>query len=280
MKKLIVILLLATAVHAQQKLDVQVQYVNDRRTTGSFAQLGITLELPKLKSSEVGGSRIVIARATDDRGNDLVDHEATPQLETNARLHMKESTAPANVTLNLKNPDRKAKTVKEVSGEIELFLPGRDPNSIADLTGFVPQSGKPMANKALKANGVEITFLTPKQIDAEKQKRMDAKKKEYLDAGYEAEGVNSMVESEFESFASDENELLAIVKDPNQRIQDVAYIDGNGELQMASMRIEDGIARVSTWSGKPQANWKLRVTMQTPKNLVKYPFSITNVALP
>jgi hypothetical protein len=280
MKKLIAILILAAGAHAQQKLDYAVKFVNDRRTNGSFAQLHITLEVANLKSSEVAGTRVVIARATDDLGNDLVDHEAAPMMEMNPRLYTKETNGPATISLALKNPGRKAKTVKEVSGEVELFLPSKDPNSIAEVTGFMPQSGKPLAHKALKANGVEITVLTPKQIEAEKKKRMDAKRKEYADAGYDEETIKSSVESEFESFASDESEVLAIVKDPNQRIQDVAYIDGDGKTQMVNMRIEDGIARLMSWSGRPQANWKMRVTMQTPKNLVRHPFTIANVALP
>jgi hypothetical protein len=146
----------------------------------------------------------------------------------------------------------------------------------------MPQSGKPLAHKALKANGVEITFLTAAQIDAEKKRRAAAKRKEYAEMGYDdAEAVESMVTSDLESaFPTDENELLARVKDPNQRIQDVSYIDANGETQMVIVREEDGLTRFSSWSGRPQPGWKLRVAMRTPKNLVRYSFALKDVPLP
>jgi hypothetical protein len=37
---------------------------------------------------------------------------------------------------------------------------------------------------------------------------------------------------------------------------------------------------LSSWGDKPQADWGLRISMKTPKNLVKQAFTLTNVALP
>lgn len=275
------LVLVAGAAGAQQKLDVAVKHVNDRRTTGSFAQLGITLELPKIGAAEVAGSRVLVTRAVDDTGRDLVDREADePRLEMNVRMHMAEKPSPATVSVTLRNPDRKAKTVREVAGEIELFLPGRDPNSIAEADGFMPASGKPLAHAALKANGVAITFLTPQQIEAEKKKRADARRSELAELGYDAETIESELAGEMESFASDENEILAYVEDPQGRIEDVTYVDPAGETRLVSLRVEDGIAYFSSWSARPEAGWKLRVTMRTAKNLVRYPFAVKDVALP
>lgn len=271
------------AVRAQQPIDVVVSQVNDRRTNGQFfAQLVITLELPKIKTSDMAASRVIVSSAADDTGRDLVDHEAgEPMLETNQRMNMDDKSAPAQVSVTLKNPDRKAGSVKEVRGEIELFIPARDPNSLADLAKFVPQSGKPLAHKALKANGVEITILTPAQIDAERKRRLDAKKKEYADYSYDEETLKNVLDSFSESnLALEENDLVARIKDPNRHIQDIAYLDASGQPQHVSVRDDEGLTRLSTWVGKPQPDWKLRVTMRTAKNTSRHAFVLKDVKLP
>ena len=54
------LLLLSAPLFAQSKakpVDVTVHQVNDRRTSGSFSQLSITLELPKIASADVAASR-------------------------------------------------------------------------------------------------------------------------------------------------------------------------------------------------------------------------------
>ncbi|HEV7767728.1 MAG TPA: hypothetical protein VGQ76_22185, partial [Thermoanaerobaculia bacterium] len=72
MRKLaaLALVILAASLSAQKPtpIDVTVHQVNDRRTTGSFSQLAITLELPKIKSSEITASRVLISAATDNSG--------------------------------------------------------------------------------------------------------------------------------------------------------------------------------------------------------------------
>lgn len=286
MKKTIVLVLLlslSVAASAQQKIDVSVKQVNDRRTKGFFSQLGISLELPKIPSAEVAASRVLVSTAVDETGRDLIDREAQePALEGNQRLMMKDgATTPAQVSLTLKNPDRRATKVKEVRGEIELFMPSKDPNSVAEIAKFTTMSGKALAHKALKANGVEISLLSPAQIDAEKKRQADAKKKEYAEAGYDAETIATLIGSLLESLlVIEENELVARIKDPNKRIQQINYVDAAGEVKHVSARDDEALVRLSTWEGKPQADWKLRVSMRTPKNLARYAFALTDVPLP
>ena len=66
MKKLLALALFSLPLFAQPKLDVNVKQVNDRRTKGSFSQLMITVELPKLKNAEVAASRVLVSSAVDD----------------------------------------------------------------------------------------------------------------------------------------------------------------------------------------------------------------------
>lgn len=285
-------LALSTATLAAQPkpatVEVKVERINDRRTSGSFSQLTIALELPKIRSSEVEASRVLISAATDNSGRSLLDPEASePQLQPNFRMTRpgaapENPPPPATVDVTLKNPDRKATTVKEVRGEIELYMPSKDPNSVADIPKFLSTAGKPITHKALKANGVEFALLNATQIQAERKRIADAKRKEYKDSGWEdEESLNTTIASMLESLLTiSEDELLVRIKDPNQRIQDIAYVDAAGEVKRVSTRSEEGVVYLSTWEGKPQPDWKLRVSMKTPKNMVRYAFALKDLALP
>lgn len=282
--------LFTTTVFAQPKatpVEVSVKQVNDRRTSGSFAQLTISLELPKISSRDVEASRVLIAAATDDSGRSLLDPEARePMLEPNFRGSLTgrddKVPPPATVNVTLENPDRKAKTVKEVRGEIELYMPGKDPNSVAEIAKFLSASGKPLSHKALKANGVEISLVSPAQLAAERKRLADAKRKEYVEAGWPpGEDLENMVKSYSESLlAVEDSDVLVRIKDPNSRIHELAYVDAAGEVKRISDRTDEGFTYLTTWGEKPQADWKLKVNMKTPKNLVKYSFALKDVALP
>jgi len=284
MKKLLLLLLLATTAAAQSRVDVEINQVNDRRSKGFFSKLTIALDLPKVRSTDVVASRVLVTSATDDSGQSLLDSEAQePQLELNssAMFVNNPEAKPVTVSVVLKNPDRKAKTVKEVKGEIELFMPSKDPNSIAEIAKFLSLSGKPLSHKALKANGVEIAMLSPAQVDAERKRLGEAKKKEWKDSGWSGQDLDNMVASFLESLLRvEENEVVLRVKDPSKRIQEIVYVDASGEVKRASMRTDEGLTMLTTWGDKPQPDWKLRVSMKTPKNLVRHTFALSNVPLP
>ena len=269
---------------AQDKTEVAVSQVNDRRTNGSFSHLTIGLDLPKVRSADVSASRVLVTAATDDTGRNLIDAESgEPQLEPNRYGQMQEGQAaqPVAVSMTLKNPDRKATKVSEVRGSIELYMPGNDPNSVAEIPKFLSSSGKPVTHKALKANGVEISFVSPAQLDAERKRLSDIKRKEAADAGLTGEDLDNYVKSYAESLLPlDEGEVLLRVKDPKKSIQEISYVDAAGEVKRASARDEDGFTNLSTWGEKPQADWKLRVSMKTPKNMVRKSFALANVPLP
>lgn len=270
------LLLAAPLAHA---LDVKVTEVMDRRSSGSFAQFVIGLEIPSIQSTDVAASRVIVTAATDDKGTNLVNTEQEPSLDQNMRP---QASKPASVSMALRNPDRKATRVREVRGEIELYMPGRDPNSIADIAKFMSLSGKPLAHKALKANGIEIAMISPAQIEAERKKLGDAKRAELKDTGYDAETMDSIVSSYLDStLRVEESDVLLRIKDPNKRIQDISYIDAAGETRQVSRNDnEQGFTVLSTWGDKPAADWKMRISMRTPKNLVKQPFTLKDVALP
>lgn len=278
------LLVSTVSLFAQKSLDVTVKQVNDRRTNGHFAQLTISVELPGVRSADVAASRVLVSSAVDETGRNLIDAEAgEPQLEPNHRMSMlgEEAAQPATVSITLENPDRKATSVKEVRGEIELYMPSKDPNSVAEVTKFLATSGKPLAHRALKANGVDITLLGATQVTAEKKRLADLKRKEAKESGFEGEGLEEYIKSFIESLLRvEESDLLVRIKDPNKRIQQISYVDAAGEVKRISMRDEEGITYFSTWGDKPQPDWKLQVSMRTTKNITRHAFALANVPLP
>ena len=263
--------------------DTTIQRVNDRRSAGHFSQLEVVLELPKIKSADVAASRVLVQNAVDDTGRDLLDREnqQEPRLEPSYRGNAAQ-TAPAEVSVVLKNPARNAAKVKEISGEIELYMPSKDPNSVAEVAKFTSFSGKPLAHKALKANGIDIALVSPAQLAAEKKKYGEAKRKEFVEQGYEGETLESVVTTYVDSYMSSvqESDVLLKIKDPNKRIQEITYVDAAGEAKRVSMSDEEGFTVLSMWGEKPQPDWKLRVSMRTAKNVVRYSFALKDVPLP
>ena len=266
-------------------VDVVVEQVNDRRTNGSFSQLSVTLQLPKIPASDVAASRVLISAASDDSGRNLVGEEnREPELSPNMSIAMGRKPAqPASVLFNLMNPSRKATALKEVRGEIELYMPSKDPNSVAEVAKFTSFAGKPLTHKALKANGVEIALLSNAQIEAERKKILDGKRKEFKEMGYEdGEELESLIGNYRDStLPVEESDVLLRIKDPDARIQEIVYVDGACEVQRGSLRTDDnGLTYLSTWGTKPEAGWTLRVNMKTAKNIVRHAFVLKDVALP
>ncbi|PYQ27210.1 MAG: hypothetical protein DMF56_20765 [Acidobacteria bacterium] len=283
MKKLALALLFASTLVAQP-LHAQtiVKQVNDRRSNGSFSSLSITMELPNIKSTDVAASRVLVSNAVDDAGGNLLNTEGgEPQLQPNSRGMYSDNPGPLTVDVDLKNPSRKSTSLKSVSGQIELFMPSKDSNSVAEIPKFTSFSGKTLSHKAFKANNVEISLVSEAQLEAERKKLTEAKTKELKESGYDDETLKSVLSSYTDYLLKfDEGDVVLRVKDEGKHIQDIAYIDAKGEVKRASINDKDGYTVLSTWGEKPEADWKLRVNMKTAKNIVRVPFSLTNVPLP
>jgi hypothetical protein len=247
--------------------------VQDRRSSGSFARCTLGIELPDIPAVEAKASRVVVMKAVDDLGtNLLVDDAANARLEPTQRGQFgkpKEGPAPPTIIFaEMKTPPRKAKVLKEVSGEIELYIPSRDPNGEAAIPKILSMAGKPLAYSALKANGVEITVLSQDQIAAERKKAGDAERAKAKKEGInDEETVRSMVEYAVDSFPKGgEGQIVLRVKDPKKAIQDFKMVDGEGNPQFNG--------------DKPKPDWTMKVLMQSDTSLVRHTFVFRDVPLP
>ncbi len=261
--------------------------VQDRRSAGHFPRCTLGIELPDLPAVDVKASRVVVVKAVDDLGTNLVREDAADaRLEPTQRGQFgrpKEGPAPPTIVFaELKNPPRKAKMLKEVSGEIELYIPGRDPNGEADFPKILSMAGKPLAHAALKANGVEISVLSEAQIGVERKKAGEAEKAKARKEGITDEDtIRSMVEYAVDSFPKGgEGQIVLRVKDPNKTIQDFKMADGEGNPQFNGKSDEAGFTILEFWGDKPKPDWSIKVLMQSDRSLVRHTFVFRDVPLP
>ncbi|MGK2859860.1 MAG: hypothetical protein ACSLFQ_21910 [Thermoanaerobaculia bacterium] len=265
-------------------IDVSVSQIHDRRTSSFFSQLDITLQLQGISEAEISAARITVRKAVDDTGRDLIDPEANePKFEetSSAYFREKDTKTPASVAFKLKNPAREAVVVKEVRGEVELYMPDKDKDAVVTLAKFQALAGKPVSNKALKANGIEVSVVGKAQLEAEKKKASKAKADEWKKDGVDEESIKWMVSSFEDSFfVPGEGEIALKVKDPNKRVHDYAFLDGAGTPQRVYPRDQDGLTILSTYGAAVDPSWGLQIKLLTPKTMAHHTFALNDVELP
>lgn len=260
--------------------------VRDRRTDGSFfKKLEINLELPDVPAADVAAARTVVRSAVDDTGRNLVpDDSGKGGLQDTRQGSPGEPVAkaePTKVTVELRNPSRKAIVVKSVTGEIELYMPRKDPNGVATVTGFMTRAGVPLQDPALKANGLEITVVSKAQLEAEKQRRIGNLKRDLKAKGVAADTTNEMVADFASEFLKpEEGNIVLKVRGPEGLIHQICYLNPAGEEKFVSTSEKQGFTVLSTWGEKPAPDWRLRLKMKTPRTLARFSFALKDVALP
>jgi hypothetical protein len=184
----------------------------------------------------------------------------------------------------MKNPPRKAKVLKEVAGEIELFIPSRDPNGEAKVEKLLTLAGKPLSHPALKANGVTISVLSAAQIAAERKKAEAAESARIRKEGTtDEDSIKSMVESALWSFPKGDGKTEKIVlkvSDPKKAIESMTTFDGAGQRVYAMPSEVAGFTVLEAFNDKPKPDWSLVVAMRSEKSLVRHTFAFKDVPLP
>jgi hypothetical protein len=103
--------------------------IREERARGGagMALCAVDIELGGAKRSEIAAARVLVRAAVDDLGTSLVpDDAAAARL---APLDGGDNEAPVVLAVPLKVASRKATSIHEVSGEIELYVPGADPSA-------------------------------------------------------------------------------------------------------------------------------------------------------
>ncbi len=147
-------------------IQVTVGNITDTRRTGDHAgEMKIQLKLAVAGiTNDAKGFRVVVAKALDDAGLDLINRP-------NVAPAFKGIMMTKDFELKLKNPARKAGSIKELSGDVELFVPKNDRAASVIVKSFPKQMGTPIQSDALKAAGIEIVAQTRAEYEALQEKK-------------------------------------------------------------------------------------------------------------
>jgi len=166
--KFITTLILATAITASAEVKVTVGDISDKRTTGKFfSGMDIELKLSGPELAECKGLRVTVKDAKDDAGKAIKVQEnrfneggfESPQ-KAFGGFNSGDKKDELQSKVELENPARTAKSIT-LEGTVELIIPSKDPAAVVTVD-VAKEAGKPLANEALKAAGVNLTFQAVK----------------------------------------------------------------------------------------------------------------------
>jgi hypothetical protein len=269
--------IVASPAHASD-VRVAVSEVNDQRSTGEFFNnLEIKLKLLGDDASSIRGIKTTISRAVDDTGRNLrlddkrKDHFDTLWNSVGGKIE---------ITLKLKNAARRAAVVKEITGELQLFVPDRDPAATVLIKDFMKTGGRPISNPSLAKAGVTVAILTKKEYDSLKK---DEEKKAKEAA--RMQGLTQTMMSAFESllggfFAVGENDLLFKVDDPSGNLIDMDVVDHAGTKIENNGRMASQDLIVLNYNQAVPSDARLRLFLKTEKSVISVPLRLVDVALP
>jgi hypothetical protein len=237
---------------------------------------------------EVKAVRVRVKSARDDAGSALYKPERDDKPKDFEEFSTKRQPGPE---VRLSSPSRDASTV-DVAGEVELFIPARDPNTKQRFEQFLSGLDKPLSSSALKSAKVEITPLSHKEYKSRQEKNRPTK--EQLMAEGKKRGVSdaeiqqavSMMEAlaSLSGEAPSESSVLLETKDPDGRIIAIDVVRADGaELPAPSRGTTGGrdlkMVKIDL-AEKPPADAALVVTLRTAKSVVTVPLNLKGVALP
>ncbi|MEO8430263.1 MAG: hypothetical protein ABI592_02055 [Acidobacteriota bacterium] len=272
-----------------QDVKVAAGTVEDQRA--SDARMGgVTVELALSGSSlpEVKALRVRLKSAKDDLGASLLPPVSEGKVAEFEEFSTDRHPGPH---FSLGSPARDATKIT-VSGDLELFMPSRDPATKQKFEKILSRLDKPLASPVLKAAKVEITPLSPAAYNAREKasrptrEQMMAEGKKHGASEEEIQAAIKMMDaiSAIQGDAPDEKTVLVATKDPDGKIISVDLVAADGSELHAPSRgttggNEDKLIRID-FSEKPPADATLLVTLRTAKSILTIPINMKEVALP
>lgn len=276
---------------AQTGVGVEIDEIVDNRMGAEMLRgwLEVRVKLTGQNLDRVASARVLVKTARDDKGTILSEPDADPDFQAR-------DSNMGRMDIRLKNPVRSARSV-QLSGTIELFVPGRDPNAVVKLQKALAKTDKPLDSKTLRAEKIVVTVLSTKnylkQKEAQKldetkiaEARAEGKRQGVSDKEIEAmiELVKALQELGNEPLP-DGAVILSGKEDHFDRIQTIRILRPDGKEVSIN-------GRSSTTSGggdtlmilnpaePPPSDATLELTVMTAKTRVSVPFELKSVALP
>lgn len=281
-------IVLATALPAAgllaQDLRVSAGTIEDRRTTGRFfAGLEVELKLTGDDLADAKSARILVNKAVDETGRDLLP-EKKPDEDF-------KSIGSSELKLSLKNPARGASAIREIAGEVQLFVPTRDPAAVVTVDRLLSRMDKPVDAPGLKAQKISVRLVSPKvhraaakkreaEFETEMEKHREEMKKEAGD-DKTAEALMALVKG-FSGMMNEvgDNDVILEIEDEQKKLLDVSVVRANGETIDTRGSMSSGGLKILQFGEKLPPDAKLKFLLQTRKSIVSAPFTLASVPLP
>jgi hypothetical protein len=284
-----VVFLLVSPLFAAEDVKVTAGTVEDQRFSDErFGGLSIELLLKGAGVDEVKAVRVRVKSAKDDAGSVLYKPERDEKPKDFEEFATNRQPGPE---VRLSSPSRDASTV-DVAGEVELFIPARDPNTKQRFEQVLGGLDKPLSSSALKSAKIEITPLSPGEYKSRQEKNRPTK--EQIMAEGKKRGVSDAEIQQalklmdalgsLSDEAPSEKSVLLETKDPDGRIIAIDVVRADGADLQAPSRGSTGGRELKMvkidLSNKPPADAALVVTLRTAKSVVTVPLNLKGVALP
>ncbi|MEO8430264.1 MAG: hypothetical protein ABI592_02060 [Acidobacteriota bacterium] len=282
----------SAAAAAGPRLEVGVESLLDRRSTGTFPSpsLTVSLTLQGADAASVISVRPKVTKAADDTGKNLILPEGTGmQRGADGWQSSLGGHGAPTPQLDLANPARQAKTVTAIEGVLEAYMPARDPGATVKIDRILGRKDKPAAAiPGLASQRIQLRVLSKAGLEKEK-KAAEAKKAAAEKKKGKKEGLEGMADALTESLVSalgmlfmtaGENDLILRVDDPGKKVfsLDLASPDGKPISSYGSTDMEG--YRIMRLLEPLPANATLQVRLKTAKSFAQVPFALANVKLP
>lgn len=278
MQKIIIffcILFFLTTPAFSNDVNLMVEELTDNRTTGKhFAGLNIKVKALGDGVQNARSIKLNITEAIGETGENLISEK------TKDSKFVKLDDNYPELRIELKNPKRKSNVITKISGDLLIYEPQKDPNSMATIKNFLIANKKAFKNEALKKSNVNISLLTKQEYEEWKKKEEDEINQKALAEGLVGEMVDA-ISSLFNGFMSlEENSIILLVNDPEAKIIEIEFHDARDEKINNRGSVFSDKYRIYHFSKKLPDDAQLKVYLSTPKAVSIVPFSINDVPLP
>ena len=272
----------ALPVRAQEPAVSATNLTDERRSGFTFipSSLDVDLKIATDAVAQARSVRVAVASATDATGKSLLTAKLHENKWDDIKATDNRQTTSASIALD--SPARAAATLREITGNIELYDPTRDLQSVITIADIPSHAGRTLDDATLKSLGLEIAFLNKDQAD-EQQKAQDAKPAPAGTPQLKPEVRSELIKAIralFGGIAVDDKTLAFHVLDPNARFVDVALETAGGQIIPSAGRTRSGELQSYEFKEAIPADAHLKIYVATPKSVVEVPFKLTDVALP
>jgi hypothetical protein len=256
-------------------LTVEATYVEELRSTEkrfawrSRCEVGLAFSGAPIAGA-ISITEMLIDAASDDTGKCLIRN----RVSTDSRLRDPNPKPPCGhltCRLDLLGTNREAKKIRQIGGEVTVFVP--QPDDTVTLRDIRANPGKAFSGVLLSKHKVRVVYLD-KDLLAKPKKELAA----LLEYQFDEKELGTL--SELESLPQTGNRYVHfLMRDPDKRIMQWYFVDAAGTILPGDLR-SIGSVRIYRPAKGVQDPLHLRVCFLTEAGLKRVRFDIRDIALP